>query len=56
MCTDDNKKIHEDLSFFLNVKEQMLKMCDRHPDITEFRLFKEKIEKAKSFEDLFKTR
>lgn len=41
-----------DALFFIKVKERMLKMCEDHPDIIEFQLFKENLEQAKSFKDL----
>lgn len=55
MCNKrNNEKSNEDL-LFQKVKESMLKMCEEHSDITEFQLFKSKLEKAKSFSDLSKT-
>lgn len=41
-----------DAQFFIKVKKCMLKMCEDHPDIIEFQLFKENLEQAKSFKDL----
>ena len=51
MCNEKNGKSGEDL-FFEKVKERMLKLCEENSDITEFQLFKEELEKAKSFNDL----
>ncbi len=50
----NNKKDGHDnnAQFFIKVKKCMLKMCEDHPDIIEFQLFKEKLEQAKSFKDL----
>lgn len=44
----------DDVILFEKVKERMLKMCEKHSDIIEFQLFKDKLEQSKSFNDLSK--
>lgn len=48
-----NEKNDEEL-FFEKVKESMLQLCEENSDIVEFQLFKEELERAKSFSDLKK--
>ena len=53
MCQNNNKENYENF-FFEKVKESMLKLCEKNPDIVEFQLFKKKLEQANSFSDLEK--
>lgn len=53
MCNKKNVDDNDAL-LFVKVKECMLKMCEKHPDVPEFQLFKKKLEQAKSFNDLSK--
>lgn len=54
MCIEKDNIEDEDMLLFIKVKERMLKMCEKYPDIIEFQLFKEKLEQSKSFKDLSK--
>lgn len=54
MCSKKDNNIDDDMLLFEKVKERMLKMCEKHPDIIEFQLFKDKLEQSKSFDDLSK--
>lgn len=52
MCNKKNDEKDDEDLFFEKVKESMLKLCEKNSDILEFQLFKQQLEKAKSFSDL----
>lgn len=52
MCEGKPNQKKQDDMLFLKVKEDLIKLCDEHPDVVEYQLFREKLEQATSFSDL----
>lgn len=52
VCKKEPDETEQDILLFEKVKKCMLQICDAHSDSIEYQLFKAKLEKASSFEDL----
>lgn len=52
MCKKEPDETEQVILLFEKVKKCMLQICDAHSDSIEYQLFKAKLEKASSFEDL----